>query len=114
MKIGMNEATVERLRERMGDGGGCFKLYYDVESCGCNGVLTIQLLDTPWKTDVAVQERPFKFVVDRQQQQQFDEIMTVEADPGYPSYKISGSTGLFSSNVRLVDLRSRAVDEGRK
>lgn len=114
MKIEMNEVTEQRLRESMGDGAGCFKLYYDVESCGCNGVLTIQLLDTPWKTDVVVQELPFKFVIDRQQQQQFDEIMTVEADPGYPSYKITGSTGLFSSNVRLHDLRSATVGEGRK
>jgi hypothetical protein len=64
---------------------------------------------------VVVQELPFKFVIDRQQQQQFDEIMTVEADPGYPSYKITGSTGLFSSNVRLQDLRSATiVGEGRK
>jgi uncharacterized protein YqkB len=105
MKIEMNETTERRLRDSLGSGQGCFKLYYDTESCGCNGVLTIQLRDRPLETDVLVQEQPFTFVVDRQQRQQFDDTMTVEADPGYPSYKVSGNSGLFSSNVRLRDVR---------
>lgn len=111
MKIELNAVTEARLRELKGEQPSCYKLYYDTESCGCNGVLTLQLRTEPLDTDIIVQEQPFVFAVDRQQQQQFDRKMKIEADPAYPSFKVTGDSGLFSSNVRVQDVRGgKAAD----
>ncbi|ANS74689.1 hypothetical protein AWM70_08885 [Paenibacillus yonginensis] len=107
MRIEMNGWTEQKLNEYLNGAPGCFKLYYDTQDCGCNGVLVLQLLERPLQTDVKAEADPFTFVVDRQQLQQFDEVMRIEADASYPSFKASSDASLYSSNVRIQDLRSR-------
>lgn len=85
MRIEMNAYTEQKLREKVGASPGFLKLFYDIQDCGCNGVLVIQIVDEPLAADIRIQEQPFPFVVDRQQRLLFDETMRVEADPSYPS-----------------------------
>ncbi|WP_138493621.1 iron-sulfur cluster biosynthesis family protein [Paenibacillus pinistramenti] len=108
MRIELNEWTEQKLKNDIGTDSGYIKLFYDTQDCGCNGVLVIQLIDSPLPTDILVQEQPFKFVVDRQQHQQFDETMRIEADREFPSFKVSSDASLYSTNVRVKDLRSKA------
>ncbi|AHM64622.1 iron-sulfur cluster biosynthesis family protein [Paenibacillus polymyxa] len=101
----LDSLSVERLAMVLSGRPGMFKLFYDTEDCGCNGVLTVLVIDAPNATDTAIQSDSYSFWVDRQQEQQFDSQMRLEADPSYPSFKVSSDAGILSSNVRIQDRR---------
>ncbi|URJ46899.1 iron-sulfur cluster biosynthesis family protein [Paenibacillus polymyxa] len=107
----LDSLSVERLELALSGRPGMFKLFYDTEDCGCNGVLVILVVTTPNATDKAVQSEPYSFWVDRQQEQQFDGRMRLEADPSYPSFKLSSDAGIFSSNIRIKDVRIKSSEE---
>lgn len=100
------DATAEtRLRELQVQSPSVFKLLYDTEDCGCNGVPAIQVIRQPLDTDLLIDAAPFIFVVDQQQASLFEAKMQLEANHPLPTFKLSSPSGLFSSNVRLQDLR---------
>ncbi|OKP93935.1 iron-sulfur cluster biosynthesis family protein [Paenibacillus sp. P32E] len=105
MQIQLDQVTTGRLEENLGGKPGYLKLFYDTEDCGCNGVLVIRIIDRPSDTDIVFQNEPFVFVCDRQQESLFDPTMTLQAEENYPSYKLTSPSGLFSSNLRIKDLR---------
>jgi uncharacterized protein YqkB len=105
----MNAFTTGKLKQSIGDKGGIIKLFYDTEDCGCNGVLVLQVLDQPYPTDIQVENEPFTIFIDRQQAPLFDDIMSVEADPVFPVYKVASDDSVFSTNVPVKDLRKQAV-----
>ncbi|MDP4098689.1 iron-sulfur cluster biosynthesis family protein [Paenibacillus sp. P96] len=83
------------------------KLFYDTEDCGCNGVVVILIVDGPNATDITFQTDPFEFLVDPQQKPLFDETLRLQADENYPSFKLSSDSNIYSSNIRIRDVRSR-------
>ncbi|WP_151734052.1 iron-sulfur cluster biosynthesis family protein [Paenibacillus tengchongensis] len=105
MHIQLDPLTEGRLRESLGGRPGYFKIFYDTEDCGCNGMLVIRIVDEPSPTDIRFQEEPFVFLCDRQQEQQFDPVLRIEADPGYPSFKVTSDAALYGSNIRIQDKR---------
>lgn len=105
MQIQMDQVTHERLEAGLGAEPGYFKLFYDTEDCGCNGVLVIQIVNQPNPTDIEIQNEPFVFLCDRQQESLFDPVMRLEADEHYPSFKLTSDSGLFGSNIRIKDIR---------
>lgn len=105
MYIQLNPLTTQKLKEGLGERSGFFKLFFDTEGCGCNGVIVIQIINEPHATDIEVQKEPFVFFVDRQQESLFDEQMRLEADENYPSFKLISDSGLLGSNIRLKDIR---------
>lgn len=105
MNLQLSERAIEKLNGHLAGKPGIFRLFYDVEDCGCNGVLVIQLLSEPYRTDLPVQAEPFTFYVDARQEAQFDETMRLEADLQYPSFKLSSDSGVFGSNIKLKDIR---------
>jgi uncharacterized protein YqkB len=108
MHIQPDTLASARLQESLTGQPGYFKLFYDTEDCGCNGVLVIQIVKEPNATDIVFQQEPFNFICDRQQESLFDEVMRLEAEPGYPSYKLTSDSTLFGSNVRVKDVRTAA------
>lgn len=105
MHVQLNELTAKRLNDSLGGQSGYFKLFYDTEDCGCNGMLEIRIVQEPNATDIVFQQEPFVFLCDRQQESLFDEVMKLEADEGYPSYKLTSDSTLFGSNIRVKDAR---------
>ncbi|WP_313636895.1 iron-sulfur cluster biosynthesis family protein [Paenibacillus sp. FSL K6-0276] len=105
MFIQLNPLTIEKLKENLGERPGYFKLFFDTEGCGCNGVIVIQIISEPYATDIEVQKEPFTFFVDRQQESLFDEQMRLEADEHYPSFRLSSDSSLLGSNIRVRDIR---------
>lgn len=101
----LDSLTVERLDSALSGRPGMFKLFYDTEGCGCNGVIVIMVITTADATDREVQSEPYSFWVDRQQEQQFDSRMRLEADPDYPSFRLISDAGILSGNVRIQDVR---------
>jgi uncharacterized protein YqkB len=107
MNLQLNSLTKERLQESLGDNPGYFKLFYDVEDCGCNGVLVLQIVSQPWNTDIHIQADPFTFLVDARQESLFDASMRLEADERYPSYRLVSDASIISSNIKLKDVRGK-------
>lgn len=105
MFIQLNSQTIEKLEKSLGERPGYFKLFFDTEGCGCNGVIVIQVISEPHATDIEVQKDPFTFFVDRQQESLFDEQMRLEADENYPSFRLSSDSSLLGSNIRVKDIR---------
>ncbi|MCC3382199.1 iron-sulfur cluster biosynthesis family protein [Paenibacillus farraposensis] len=101
----LNPLSVERLDSALSGRPGMFKLFYDTEGCGCNGVIVIMVITAADATDREVQSEPYSFWVDRQQEQQFDSRMRLEADPDYPSFRLISDAGILSGNVRIQDVR---------
>lgn len=62
MFIQLNSLTTEKLNENLGERPGYFKLFFDTEGCGCNGVIVIQIISEPHATDIEVQKEPFTFL----------------------------------------------------
>ncbi|AIQ47135.1 hypothetical protein R70723_15505 [Paenibacillus sp. FSL R7-0273] len=109
MQVQLDALTTERLQASLAGQPGAFKLFYDTEDCGCNGVLVVQIVDGPNATDIVYEQEPFTFIVDRQQESLFDKVMRIQAEENYPSYKVTSDSTLFGSNVRLRDTRQQAV-----
>ncbi|AIQ35739.1 hypothetical protein R50345_14585 [Paenibacillus sp. FSL R5-0345] len=105
MFIQLNSQTIEKLEKNLGERLGYFKLFFDTEGCGCNGVIVIQIISEPHPTDIEVQKEPFTFFVDRQQESLFDEQMRLEADENYPSFRLRSDSSLLGSNIRVKDIR---------
>jgi len=106
MNIEMNDITRDILKDSLGNRPGCFKLFIDTEDCGCNGVIVILIVEEPNRTDITFQTEPFTFLVDPQQKPQFEEKLRLQADENYPSFKLSSDSNIYSSNVRLRDVRA--------
>lgn len=106
MQIQLDPLTTGRLEESLKGIPGSFKLFYDTEDCGCNGVLVLLIVSQPNATDIVFQHEPFVFLCDRQQESLFDEVMRLEADEQYPSYKLTSDSTLFGSNIRVRDTRA--------
>jgi len=105
MNLHLDLLSQQRLEEALAGEPGIFKLFYDTEDCGCNGVLVIQIVSEPRSTDLVIQSEPFPFVCDRQQESLFDHTMRLEADPNYPAFKLISDSNIFSTNIRLRDIR---------
>ncbi|MFC3747006.1 iron-sulfur cluster biosynthesis family protein [Paenibacillus sp. GCM10012306] len=111
MIILIDAYTEEKLTESLAGHPGFFKLFYDTENCGCNGVLAIDILEQPLDTDITVTVKNFTFLIDRQQESLFDNVLKLEADPTYPSFKVTSDSALYSTNVRIRDVRDIANRE---
>ena len=106
MRIQMDDYTESKIKEKLGERPGSLRLVYDTINCGCNGVVTLQIADKPWDTDVPVESDTFEVWTDRQQEQQFDPVMKLEAERDYPSFKLSSDGAVFSRNLRIADVRN--------
>jgi uncharacterized protein YqkB len=109
MQLHITELAANRLTEHLNDQAGSFKIFYDTEGCGCNGVIVILIVDKPDPLDVAIETNLSPFYVDAKQQFNLEQQMKLDAEPNYPSFKLSSDSGVFSSNVRVRDTRSAAV-----
>jgi len=68
-------------------------------------VLVILIVEGPNSTDIQIQKDPFVFVCDRQQETLFDDVMRLEADENYPSFKLTSDSNIFSTHIKLIDTR---------
>ncbi|GIP26373.1 hypothetical protein J23TS9_15030 [Paenibacillus sp. J23TS9] len=105
MIILIDSYTEEKLAKSLIGRPGFFKLFYDTENCGCNGVLAIEIVEQPLETDIKVSVKKFTFLIDMQQESLFDKVLKLEADRTYPSFKVTSDSALYSTNVRIKDDR---------
>lgn len=109
MNIEVTPLAERRLEEHLGGSGGVFRLFYDTEGCGCDGISVLQMVSEPSEHDLTVASNKLSFVVDRQQQIFFNESLRLDADPNYPSFSLRSDSMTYGKNVKAVDLRGAAV-----
>lgn len=111
MHIQITDLAAARLQESLGQQPGQFKVFYDTEGCGCNGVIVILIVDAPDRLDQRIDSNVTPFYVDAKQQFNLDQQMKLDAEPNYPSFVLSSDSGVLSSNVRVRDVRNLKKQE---
>lgn len=109
MHIQITDLAAARLTESLNDRPGYFKVIYDMEGCGCNGIIAILIVDEPEALDVQIETNLVPFYVDPKQQLNLEQHMKLDTEPNYPSFKLSSDSGVLSSNVRVRDARAVAA-----
>ncbi|MEC0124858.1 iron-sulfur cluster biosynthesis family protein [Paenibacillus pabuli] len=110
MYIQITDLAAARLTKSLNDQPGYFKVIYDLEGCGCNGIIAILIVDQPEALDVQMETNLVPFYVDPKQQLNLEQHMKLDTEPNYPSFKLSSDSGVLSSNIRVRD--ARAVTAG--
>ncbi|GJM77596.1 iron-sulfur cluster biosynthesis family protein [Paenibacillus sp.] len=111
MRVDMTNLTKEKLQQSLGGRPGYFKLVGESEGCSAAGVYSLHLISEPLPTDIAFESGGFTFLVDRQQEILFDEVMRLLAHDHFPTFRLSSDSMLYSNNVVLKDKRVAAPAE---
>lgn len=109
MRVDMTNLTKEKLAQSLGGQPGYFKLVGESEGCSAAGVYSLHLVSEPLPTDIAFESGGFTFLVDRQQEILFDDVLRLYAHENYPTYRLSSDSMLYSNNVVLKDKRVAAA-----
>ncbi|KQY94855.1 hypothetical protein ASD24_04755 [Paenibacillus sp. Root52] len=109
MHIQITDLAAARLTESLNDQPGYFKVFYDTEGCGCNGIIVILLIDEPAALDEQIETNLVPFYVDPKQQLNLEQQMKLDTEQNYASFTLSSDAGVLSSNVRVRDIRAVAA-----
>lgn len=105
MHIQITDLAAKRLTESLNDQPGYFKVFYDMEGCGCNGIIVILIVDEPADLDTQIETNLVPFYVDPKQQLNLEQHMKLNTEENYPSFTLSSDSSVLSSNVRVRDNR---------
>lgn len=106
MHIKIDELAQRKLATALGDRSGYFKIFYDTEGCGCEGINVLLLVDTPLQTDLNVDSDKFHFIVDQQHKIFYNEQLFLEGDPEFPTFKLYSDDSGYGNRVPIRDLRA--------
>ncbi|GGH53303.1 hypothetical protein GCM10008014_20870 [Paenibacillus silvae] len=109
MHIQITDLAAQRLTESLNDQPGYFKVFYDMEGCGCNGIVVLLIVDEPAALDEQIETNLVPFYVDPKHQLNLESSMKLDAQANYSAYTLSSDSGVISSNLRLRDARAAAV-----
>ncbi|WP_230202412.1 iron-sulfur cluster biosynthesis family protein [Paenibacillus ihumii] len=105
IKLEVSPLAARRIQEKLGEQSGVIKLYYDTEGCGCDGINTLLIQNRQGEFDIPLDAGDLSFVVDRQHQIFYEDLLWLDAEENYPTFKLSSKSSTYSSNVQLRDLR---------
>ncbi|UOK62464.1 iron-sulfur cluster biosynthesis family protein [Paenibacillus sp. OVF10] len=108
MIIQVSPLAEARLTEKLGDRPGYFKLFYDTDGCGCDGIAVLLILNEPDSDDVTVEAESLPFVINKQQQIYFEPSLRLQSEHSFPSFRLSSDSMIYGSNVKVHDLRDTA------
>ncbi|AJS61445.1 hypothetical protein UB51_07870 [Paenibacillus sp. IHBB 10380] len=105
MNIQLTPLAKERLNTSLGVRPGYVKLFYDTEGCGCDGITVLLIINEPDSGDIKVEAGLIPLLINPQQEIYYEEFMRLDADPNYPSFKLSSNSMVYSTNVKIRDIR---------
>lgn len=110
MKIQFTSLTKGKLQQSLDGQNGYFKLVSDSGGNKANGLYSIHLVKEPLDTDLPVESEDdrFSFLVDREQQQLFDQTLRLHAYENFPTFRLSSDSMLYNDHVVLKDKRDLA------
>ena len=108
MIIQVSPQAEARLVEQLGDQPGFFKLFYDTDGCGCDGITVLLILNERDSDDVPIEAGSLPFVINKEQQIYFESCLRLQSENNFPSFRLSSDSMIYGSNVKVHDLRDVA------
>ncbi|WP_438349860.1 iron-sulfur cluster biosynthesis family protein [Paenibacillus sp. FA6] len=105
MNIQVTPLAKEKLKEALGDQPGYFKLFFDTVGCGCDGITVLLIMSQPDIGDIEIEASSLPFLINPQHEIYYEDVMSLDVDPNFPSYKLSSNSTIYSSNVKTRDIR---------
>ncbi|WP_342435981.1 iron-sulfur cluster biosynthesis family protein [Paenibacillus sp. FSL L8-0436] len=111
MKIQITPLAERKLKERLGDQPGLFKLFYDTEGCGCDGINVLLIVNEAQSGDVSIDADELPFIISRQQEIFYEEQMRLDAEERFSSFKLDSHSQIYGKNILVRDLRNTEVPQ---
>jgi len=105
MMVQVTPLAEKKLRERLGDQPGIFKLFYDTEGCGCDGINVLLIVNESTHEDHSIEAGSLSFIVSRQQEIFYEENMRLDAEERFSSFKLDSNSQIYGKNVLVRDMR---------
>lgn len=101
----MTRVAEAKLKQQLGGQPGMFKLFYDTEGCGCDGINVLLIVNRAGDGEVPVETDSLPFIISRQQEIFYEEYLRLDAEEHYSSFKLSSDSQIYGSNILVRDIR---------
>lgn len=102
-----------KLKERLGDQPGFFKLFYDTVGCGCDGINVLLIVSEVEQGDSRIETNSLPFIVKMRQQEIFyEDKMRLDAEERFSSYKLVSDSQIYGNNIMVRDMRNVSTIQG--
>lgn len=101
-----------KLKERLGDQPGFFKLFYDTVGCGCDGINVLLIVSEVEQGDSRIETNSLPFIVSRQQEIFYEDKMRLDAEERFSSYKLVSDSQIYGNNIMVRDMRNVSTIQG--
>jgi uncharacterized protein YqkB len=106
MMIQVTPLAERKLKERLGDQPGFFKLFYDTEGCGCDGINVLLMVSEKEVGDSTIEAGSLPFIVSRQQEIFYEDKMRLDAEERFSSFKLNSDSQIYSNNILVREMRN--------
>ncbi|MCK6075120.1 iron-sulfur cluster biosynthesis family protein [Paenibacillus silvae] len=108
MIIQVSPQAEQRLARQLGDQPGFFKLFYDTDGCGSDGITVLLILNERDSDDVSIDAGSLPFVINKQQQIYFESCLRLQSANRLHLFQLSSNSKSYGNNIKVVDLRDSA------
>ncbi|GGH47259.1 hypothetical protein GCM10008014_10430 [Paenibacillus silvae] len=108
MIIQVSPQAEQRLARQLGDQPGFFKLFYDTDSCGSDGITVLLILNERDSDDVSIDAGSLPFVINKQQQIYFESCLLLTPANRLHLFQLNSNSRSYGNNIKVVDLRDSA------
>ncbi|ASA22352.1 iron-sulfur cluster biosynthesis family protein [Paenibacillus donghaensis] len=105
MMIQVTPLAERKLQHLLGEKPGIFKLFYDTEGCGCDGINVLLIVNEAESYDLPLEAGKLPFIISSQQEIFYEEKLRLDADEHLPSFKLASDSQIYGNNIQLRDLR---------
>ncbi|MBW4081357.1 iron-sulfur cluster biosynthesis family protein [Paenibacillus sp. S150] len=111
MKIQITPLAESKLQASLKERPGLFKLFFDTEGCGCDGIHVLLIVHEADAGDAAIETDGLPFVISRQQEIFYEDNMRLDADERISSFKLDSNSQIYSRNILVRDVRSTDIPQ---
>ncbi|MEK4461252.1 iron-sulfur cluster biosynthesis family protein [Paenibacillus sp. FSL H8-0315] len=112
MMIQVTPLAERKLKERLGDQPGFFKLFYDTVGCGCDGINVLLIVSEVEQGDSRIETNSLPFIVSRQQEIFYEDKLRLDAEERFSSYKLVSDSQIYGNNIMVRDMRNVSTIQG--
>lgn len=106
MKIQVTPVAENKLRASLNNEPGVFKLFYDTEGCGCDGINVLLIVNQAEDGDTPIEAGTLPFIISRQQEIFYEDNMRLDAEERFSSFKLDSHSQIYGKNILVRDVRS--------
>lgn len=112
MMIQVTPLAERKLKERLEDRPGFFKLFYDTEGCGCDGINVLLIVSKVEDGDSTIEAGSLPFIVSRQQEIFYEDHIRLDTEERFSSFKLDSDSQIYGKNILVRDMRNVSTIQG--